>query len=158
MKRLLITTLLLFSILGCSQRAPDFTAQSLNQKNKPFTLSDHRGQYVLLFFWASTSKLCRDQTPYVQKTWNAFKHDPNFTIIALSLDNNPNDAITFNRENNITYPQAYLGQWEYDTVRPAYKTRGIPAIFLINPQGNIIAVNLRDNEIYDTVKHYLTNQ
>ncbi|WP_432798428.1 peroxiredoxin family protein [Poriferisphaera sp. WC338] len=152
----LLLIALLLTCLGCAARtAPDFTAPSLTQPNTNLSLANDRGKYILLAFWSSASQVCRLQMPYIQKTWDAFKDRPNFTVIALSLDDDPNKTIAYSEKHNLTFPQGYLGKWEFDTVRPAYKTRGIPAIFLINPQGKIIATNLRQQDIYTTVKAHL---
>ncbi len=114
------------------------TPQGINVK-----LSDLRGKYVLLDFWASWCRPCRAENPNVLATYNKYK-DKGFTVYQVSLDKNKADW-----EKGIKMDG--LGAWthvsdlKYWDCAPAkeYNVRGIPANFLIDPEGKIIASNLR---------------
>ncbi|WP_448634774.1 redoxin domain-containing protein [Pedobacter panaciterrae] len=68
------------------QAAPEFTITGID--GKPVKLSDFKGKYVLLDFWASWCMPCRQENPNVVKAYNTYK-DKNFTILGISLDKDP---------------------------------------------------------------------
>jgi peroxiredoxin len=120
--------------------APDFTAKDTS--GKEVTLSDFRGKYVLLDFWASWCVPCRKESPYLVKTYNKYK-DSNFTILSFSNDEDPvkwkeaivKDALNWTHVSMLqSTPKVYI-----DT----YVRRSLPASILIDPNGFIIAKNLR---------------
>ena len=125
--------------------APDFEVPSPD--GEMIKLSDLRGQYVLLDFWASWCRPCRGENPNVLANYNKFKNK-GFTVFQVSLDKTK-DAWTQ------AIKQDGLGDWhhasdlKYWDCAPAkmYNVRGIPASFLIDPKGKIIAKNLRGNSL-----------
>ncbi|QDU35612.1 Thiol-disulfide oxidoreductase ResA [Poriferisphaera corsica] len=157
--------IVLVAFAGCARQAPGFSAPMLRAgevdregrlvNDDEFVLSENRGKYVLVFFWMADSHLCRVQAGWVQRAWERFGGRDDFTVIGLSLDDNPSETIRFTEAAGMSFPQAYLGKWEFDQVRPAYGTRGVPAVFLVNPEGKIVGVNLRDGEILDVVTEQL---
>lgn len=122
--------------------APLFTAP--DTLGNPVKLSDYRGKYVLLDFWASWCWPCRDENPIVVKAYHAFK-EKNFDILSVSLDESGKrdawlkaihaDQLSWQHVSDLKY-------WN-NAVAELYAIRSIPQNFLIDPQGKIIAVNLR---------------
>lgn len=115
------------------------------------SLSDFRGKYVLLDFWASWCPPCRKENPNVVKAYQDFK-DKNFTIIGISLDNNKEKWMKAIADDDLTW--THLSDLKYwDSEIPAlYGVRGIPANVLLDPDGVIIAKNITGEELQDTLK------
>ncbi len=125
--------------------APDF--ELTKPDGTTMKLSDLRGQYVLLDFWASWCRPCRAENPNVVKAYEQFKNK-NFTIYQVSLDKNKQDWLDAIKKDGLSdwYHASDLQYWQSAPAK-LYSVRGIPTNFLINPEGIIIAVNLRGGEL-----------
>ncbi|SMC72921.1 TlpA disulfide reductase family protein [Pedobacter africanus] len=131
---------------GVGQLAMDFTQNDVN--DKPVKLSDFRGKYVLLDFWASWCGPCRGENPNVVKAYNAYK-DKNFTVLGVSLDNpgKKQDWLNAIEKDGLTWTHVSdLKGWD-NAASKMYGVRGIPANYLIDPSGKIIAKNVRGEEL-----------
>ncbi|WP_377189111.1 redoxin domain-containing protein [Mucilaginibacter ximonensis] len=126
--------------------APDFTQPDVN--GAPVKLSSFKGKYVLIDFWASWCGPCRAENPNVVKAYNKYKAK-NFTILGVSLDRQGEkdkwlEAI---KHDGLTWTQVSdLKAW-YNEVAALYKVQSIPANFLIDPNGKIIARDLRGADL-----------
>lgn len=130
--------------LSIGQMAPDFEMTSTD--GKQLKLSQFRGQYVLLDFWASWCGPCREENPNVVKQYNTFKNK-NFTILGVSLDSNRDLWLKAIKDDNLTWNHvSELKQWDSNVVKQ-YSIEGIPTSFLLDKQGRIIAKNLRGDEL-----------
>jgi peroxiredoxin len=126
--------------------APDFMA--LTPEGKALKLSDLKGKFVLLDFWASWCGPCRQENPNVVKLYQQFKNQ-NFTVLGFSLDDDKSKWINAIAEDQLNwYHVSELKQWDAPVAR-LYNINAIPASFLINPEGKIIAKNLRGDALSD---------
>ncbi|WP_461637631.1 redoxin domain-containing protein [Labilibaculum euxinus] len=127
-------------------KAPDFTQNDAN--GNPVKLSDFRGKYVLLDFWASWCSPCRRENPNLVKTYKTYK-DKGFEILAVSLDK-PGDKDKWLKaveHDGLLWTQVSdLKGWDNE-VSALYDVKAIPMNFLIDPNGIIIAKYLRGEEL-----------
>jgi len=119
--------------------APAFTLKDLNGKD--VSLEKFKGKYLLIDFWASWCPPCRAENPNVVKAYTTFK-SKNFEILGVSLDTDEAKWQSAVKTDNLSWPQVSdLGGWKSSVVS-LYGIEAIPANFLLDPEGKVIATNL----------------
>jgi thiol-disulfide isomerase/thioredoxin len=128
--------------------APDFTQPDSN--GTPVSLSSFKGKYVLIDFWASWCGPCRAENPNVVRAYNKYKDKP-FTILGVSLDRPTAKAawLAAIKNDGLTWTQVSdLKEWN-NQAAVLYFIQSIPANFLLDPTGKIIAKDLRGTDLDD---------
>ena len=138
--------------------APDFTAP--DPDGKQITLSTIRGKVTIIDFWAAWCGPCRKENPNLVKIYEAY-HEKGLEIIGVSLDGNPRqqdakqawiDAI---EKDNLTWPQVSNLNYFNDPVAKTFNIRAIPAMFVLDEEGKIIAKNLRGPALKEKISELL---
>lgn len=126
--------------------AADFTQN--DPAGKPIKLSDFKGKYVLVDFWASWCGPCRRENPNVVKAYNTYK-DKNFTVLGVSLDRpDGKDAwVKAIKDDGLTWSHVSDLKYFDNAASKMYGVQAIPFNFLVDPTGKIVARNLREEAL-----------
>ena len=132
------------------QEAPGFEIKTTDDKT--IQLADYRGKYVLLDFWATWCGPCVEETPNLKAVYEQFGKREDFVMIGLSLDQDKEKPIAYAKEKGTQWIDGFLGDWGKDEVTKKYGVRGIPSIWLIGPDGKVVARGLRGEGIMEAVR------
>lgn len=126
--------------------APNFT--SITPNGEEMSLSDFKGQYILLDFWGSWCGPCRVENPSIVQLYTKykdvkFKNASGFTVFSVGMETNKKRWIAAIKEDNL-YWKNHVSEVKRlkSDVALQYKVREIPTKYLINPEGYIIGVNM----------------
>jgi peroxiredoxin len=130
--------------------APDFTQNDVN--GKPVKLSDFRGKYVLVDFWASWCLPCRQENPNVVANYNQYK-TRNFTVLGVSLDRESGRAAWLKAidADHLTWTHVSDLKFWKNEVAVLYGIQSVPQNLLVGPDGRIVAKNVRGGELGKTL-------
>jgi thiol-disulfide isomerase/thioredoxin len=127
-----------------NQQAPEISLPDEN--GQPFKLSSLKGKYVLVDFWASWCGPCRRENPNVVAAYKKFSNK-NFTILGVSLDDDKEAWLAAVKADQLTWKHVSdLKKWESSMVG-LYQFEGIPFNVLVDPQGKVIATELRGEDL-----------
>lgn len=129
--------------------APDFTFP--NMEGSEVTLSEFRGKYVLIDFWASWCGPCRQETPHVQKMYSKYKED--LELVTVSIDTDVEEWTKAVEEDQMD-GQLLIAQ-DFKEIQKSYVFSGIPYMVLIDREGRILGKNLRGESLENKLKEFL---
>lgn len=136
------------------KEAPDFTLDT--PEGEAIALSDLRGNYVLIDFWASWCRPCRMENPNVVRVYNKY-HDKGFEILGVSLDRTKTAWLQAIEKDGLTWKHVSDLKFWNSAAAQLYGVRGIPYTVLVDPKGNIIAQNLRGASLEAKLAELLGN-
>ena len=133
-------------------KAADFSAKT--PEGKTVSLKESLGKVTIIDFWASWCGPCRAENPNVVALYNEL-HSKGLNIIGVSLDDDATKWKNAIVKDKLTWTQiSNLKGWK-DPIALNYEVEGIPATFILDAKGNIVAKNLRGDELKAKVKELL---
>lgn len=132
--------------------APDFTLNT--PEGTPFTLSSLRGKIVMIDFWASWCKPCRQENPNVVALYNKYK-DKGFDILGVSLDREKESWLKAIADDQLTWHHVSDLKFWQNEAAVQYGIQSIPCTLLLDKEGKIIAKNLRGEELVKKLSELL---
>lgn len=136
-------------IVQLGETLPDFSAQ--DTLGRTVNLSDFRGKYVLVDFWASWCVPCRRENPNLVKIYEDYKAK-GFEIVAVSLDDRRDEWIKAIEKDRLNwFHVSDLAGPKKSALAKQYSIEGVPDNFLLDREGKIIGRNLRGNELREKI-------
>ena len=161
LRNLILSFVFAFSVLAVNAQGPipnitdyrlDVTVAGI--KGDSIKLSSLKGKVLLLDFWASWCGPCRYSNKHLVKMYNKYK-DKGFEILSVSLDDQKNDWKKAAAKDKITWMSGIdPGGWEAMTARK-WQVDAIPASFLINKNGDVVAINPEKDDLEKKIKELL---
>ena len=139
--------------LKLGSEAPDITG--LTPEGEEISLSDFRGKYVFLDFWASWCAPCRREIPYLKEALAYSENSDELVVLSYSIDNKRPDWVNCIAKNQLIHKNwvhiSTLKGWGSEGIK-LFSVKGIPFTALIDPDGNVVAFNLRGEEMVKKLK------
>ena len=133
-------------------KAPDFSGPSPD--GSTIALNDIKGKVTLIDFWAAWCRPCRMENPNVVAVYNKYK-DKGLSVIGVSLDRKKDDWIKAIADDGLEWNHVSNVKYFQDPIAKLYSVNAIPAAFLLDENGVIVAKNLRGPALEEKVAELL---
>jgi len=131
---------------------PDFKVT--DTQGKPLSVAQFRGKVVLIDFWATWCGPCVQELPNVIKAYQEY-HKRGFEVIGISLDRDKEKLDSFVAKKQMTWPQFFDGQGWQNELATKFGIQSIPATYLLDKQGKVIARDLRGDALSEELAKLL---
>lgn len=142
--------------LKIGAEAPDITGRT--PEGKELSLSDFKGKYVFLDFWASWCAPCRREIPHLKEVLAYSEKSDNLVVLSYSIDSKEKDWIACINNSNLIHKNwvhiSTLKGWNSEALK-LFGVKGVPFTALIDPEGNVIEFNLRGEEMVKKLKNII---
>ncbi|RZS90518.1 TlpA disulfide reductase family protein [Aquimarina brevivitae] len=138
--------------IDVGDKAEDFSAPT--PTGNELSLTEAMGKVTIIDFWASWCKPCRMENPNVVNVYNKY-HDKGLNIIGVSLDKKKESWIKAIQDDNLQWNHVSNLQFWQEPIAKAYGVRSIPATFIVNEEGKVIAKNLRGPALEEKIAELL---
>lgn len=147
--------LILNAKTAVGQPAPLFSMA--DSDGEMINLTDFKGKYVLIDFWASWCGPCRKENPNVVSAYRKY-HDKGFEILGVSLDTKKDAWLSAIKADDLTWNHVSdLKGWA-NAAAAVYGVKSVPASFLIGPDGKVVAKDLRGEELHKKLESILAGK
>ncbi len=145
------------ALLKAGTEAPDMTIGTASN-GTPIKLSQMKGRYVLLNFWASWCPDCRRETPALQQLWKQYR-EKGLQMAGISYDTNHDAWQKYISDNNLDWLQySELKKWKKETVSDRlYNINWIPTLYLIAPDGRVALATVMMEKVEKALHDALDN-
>lgn len=139
--------------LKVGSEAPDISGAT--PEGEEVALSDLRGKYVFIDFWASWCAPCRREIPYLKEALAYSDNSDNLVVLSYSIDNKRPDWVNCIEKNQLKHKNwihiSTLKGWGSEGIK-LFSVKGVPFTALIDPEGNVVEFNLRGEEMVKKLK------
>jgi thiol-disulfide isomerase/thioredoxin len=142
--------------LGWIGKPADFSGTQFD--GQPFEFSQFKGKVVLLDFWATWCGICVAEMPNVQENFEKYR-DKGFEVVGISLDENKDELESFLASKKLPWPTLWsaeaASEGTEDPLAKKFGVRGLPATFLIDQKGKVVAVSVRGERLGERLAELL---
>ena len=139
--------------LKVGAQAPDITGRTPD--GKELSLSDFKGKYVFLDFWASWCAPCRREIPHLKEVLAYSEKSDNLVVLSYSIDSKEKDWLACIEKNGLTHQNwvhiSTLKGWNSEGVK-LFNVKGVPYTVLVDPDGKVVQFELRGEEMVKKLK------
>ena len=145
--------------LKVGAQAPDIAGRT--PEGKELALSDFKGKYVFIDFWASWCAPCRREIPFLKDVLAYSENSDNLVVLSYSIDSKEKDWLACIAKNELTHKNwvhiSTLKGWNSEALK-LFGVSGVPFTALIDPTGNVVEFKLRGEEMVKRLKNIIDNK